>query len=62
MLFFFCIALCVNRFASALKLIPSITLVQVPGPRKWLILGVSLTRLVESKDLQIVDNIFNGKC
>ena len=36
---------------------------QVPGPKKWLILGVSLTHLVESRNLffleaEIVDNIF----
>ena len=35
----------------------------MPGPKKWLILGVSLTRLVESRNLfflkaEIVDNIF----
>ena len=38
-------------------------LVQVPGPKKWLILGVSLTHLVESRDLlfleaEVIDNIF----
>ena len=38
-------------------------LVQVPGPKKWPTLGVSLTHLVESRDLffleaEIVDNIF----
>ena len=38
-------------------------LVQVPGPKKWLILEVSFTHSVESKDLffleaEIVDNIF----
>ena len=38
-------------------------IVQVPGPKKWLILGVSLTHLVESRDLfflevEIVGNIF----
>ena len=38
-------------------------LVQVPGPKKWLILGVSLIHLVEDRDLfflevEIVDNIF----
>ena len=38
-------------------------IVQVPGPKKWLILGVSLTHLVEGRDLffpeaEIVDNIF----
>ena len=38
-------------------------IVQVPGPKKWLILGVSLTHLVESRDLcflevETVDNIF----
>ena len=37
--------------------------VQVSGPKKWLILGVSLTHLVESRDLlfleeKIVENIF----
>ena len=37
--------------------------VQVPGPKKWLMLGVTLTHLVESMDLffleaEIVDNIF----
>ena len=26
-------------------------LIQVPGPKKWLILGVNLTHLVESRDL-----------
>ena len=26
-------------------------LVHVPGPKKWLILGVSLTHLVEGRDL-----------
>ena len=36
-------------------------LVQVPGPKKWLILGVSLTHVVESRDLcfleaEVVDN------
>ena len=35
----------------------------MPGPKKWLILGVSLTHLVKSRDLffletVIVDNIF----
>ena len=35
----------------------------MPGPKKWLILGVSLTHLVESRDLfflkaEIIDNIF----
>ena len=37
----------------------------MPGPKEWLILGVSLTHLVESKDLflfflkhKYVDNIF----
>ena len=38
-------------------------IVQVPGRNKWLILGVSLTHLVESRNLffletEIVDNIF----
>ena len=38
-------------------------IVQVPGPKKWLISGVSLTHLVENKDLRFleaekVDNIF----
>ena len=38
-------------------------IVQVPGPKKWLISGVSLTYLVESRDLyfleaETVDNIF----
>ena len=38
-------------------------LVQVPGPEKWLILGVSFTHSVESRDLffleaEIADNIF----
>ena len=38
-------------------------IVQVPGPKKWLILGVSLTHLVDGRDLfflekEIVDNIF----
>ena len=38
-------------------------IVQVPGPKKWLILGVRLTHSVESRDLlffeaEIVDNIF----
>ena len=37
-------------------------IVLVPGPKKWLILGVSLSHLVESRDLffleaEIVDNI-----
>ena len=63
MLFFFLHRLCVNRFAPDLKLNPSITLVQVPEPNKWFILGVSLTHLVEIRDLffleaEIVDNIF----
>ena len=63
MLFFSASSLRVNRFALALRLIPSITLVQVPGPKKWLILRVNLTHLVESRDLffleaEIVDNIF----
>ena len=36
----------------------------MPGAKKWLILGVSLTHLVESRDLlfleaEIVDNIFS---
>ena len=35
----------------------------MPGPKRWLISGVSLTHLVKSKDLfflepEIVDNIF----
>ena len=35
----------------------------MPGPKKWVILGVSLIHLVESRDLffleaEIVDNIF----
>ena len=35
----------------------------MPGPKKWLVLGVSLIHLVESRDLffleaEIVDNIF----
>ena len=38
-------------------------IVQMPGPKKWLILGVSLTHLVESRylfflEVEIVDNIF----
>ena len=38
-------------------------LVQVPGPKQWLILGVGLTHLVESRHLlfleaEVVDNIF----
>ena len=38
-------------------------IVQVPGPRKWLILGVRLTHLVESSDLfflgaEVVYSIF----
>ena len=37
-------------------------IVQVPGPSKWFILGVSLTHLVESRDrflkVEIVHNIF----
>ena len=38
-------------------------LVQVPRPKKWLILGVSLTHLVEGRylfflEVEIVDNIF----
>ena len=38
-------------------------IVQVPGPKKWLISGVCLTHLVESRDLffleaEIADNIF----
>ena len=41
----------------------SSAIVQVPGPKKWLILGVSLTRLVERQrpiflEAEIVDNIF----
>ena len=37
----------------------------MPGPTKWLILGVGLTHLVESRDLflleaEIVDKIFNA--
>ena len=40
-------------------------LVQVPGPKKSLILGVSFTHLVESRDLifleaEIVNNIFQS--
>ena len=40
-----------------------IDLVHVPVPKQWLILGVSLTHLVETRDLffletEIVDNIF----
>ena len=40
-----------------------LNLVQMPGPKKWLTLGVSLTHLVESRDLffleaEIVDNTF----
>ena len=43
---------------SDLENVPS-----VPRPKKWLILGVSLAHLVESRDLffletEIVDNIF----
>ena len=33
----------------------------MPGPKKWLVLGVNLTHLVESRDLffrEAVDNIF----
>ena len=35
----------------------------MPGPKRWLVLGVSLTHLVESRDLfflevEIVNNIF----
>ena len=42
-------------------------LAQVPGPKKWLILGVSLTHLVESRDLffleaEVVDKIFSVGC
>ena len=38
-------------------------LVQVPGPKKWLILGVSLTHFEEGRDLffleaEIVDKVF----
>ena len=38
-------------------------LVKVPGQNKWLILGVSLTHLVESRNMsfpeaELVDNIF----
>ena len=61
MMFFFCIVLCLNRFASALKLIPPIS--PGAGPKQWLILRVSLTHSAESRDLlflagEIVDNIF----
>ena len=42
-------------------------MVQVPGPKKYLIFGISLIHLVESRDLfsfeaEIVDNIFSVGC
>ena len=52
-----------NCFTNSCLAAPLQHIVQVPGPKKWIILGVSLTHLVESRDLffleaEVVDNIF----
>ena len=53
-------------YITVMEIRPKLTssaIVQLPGPKKWLILGVSLTHLVESQrpiflEAEIVDNIF----
>ena len=52
-----------NLYFANISSLLLVILVQVPGPKKWLILRVGLTHLVESRDLffleaEIVNNIF----
>ena len=52
-----------SEVSSFVERVAKNNIVQVPGPKRWLSLGVSLTHLVENSDLsflkaEIVENIF----